>query len=196
MKNKIIIGISGFIGSGKTTAGEYFRSLGADFINSDWIVRDLYKKDGAGAGKISSFLGEEFLTKTGSVDRGKLAKFVFNNIKKLTILNSLIHPLVFTETRNLISKSRVRIIFVEAVYFKNNHLGGIIDGLLFVGSSKSNIIRRAVKGGKYDRCLLEKILKIQKRPKNVDWTVRNDSDIASLKVRLQKVWHKINKLRD
>src|SRR5579883_2532813 len=97
---RFVLGIAGYIGSGKTTVGRIFEELGAEFIDADKVVDELYQKGEDGYRKILSFFGEEYFKKNGELNRKKLAQAVFGDPKKLRILHDLIHPLV----TNLIQK--------------------------------------------------------------------------------------------
>jgi len=132
MKKKFILGVSGCIGSGKSTALDILEKNGWFVIDSDKIVHDLYMPDGLGQRKILDFFGDEFLLKNGSVNRAKLKKAVFCDAKKLRILNSLIHPLVFTKIVEILDKTDALKIALEAAYFDKSFLGKLINKLIFI----------------------------------------------------------------
>lgn len=87
-----IIGLTGGIGSGKTTIANYFSSLGIPvYIADEEAKKLLYDKEVVNA--VKEALGEEVLT-NGLPDKKKLAEIVFNDKQKLALLNSIIHPKV------------------------------------------------------------------------------------------------------
>lgn len=87
-----IIGLTGGIGSGKTTIANYFLSLGIPvYIADEEAKKLLYDKEVVNA--VKEALGEEVLT-NGLPDKKKLAEIVFNDKQKLALLNSIIHPKV------------------------------------------------------------------------------------------------------
>ena len=90
MKNKFILGIAGYMCSGKSTVGKYFQDKGFFFIDADKVVNDLYEPGKDGYLKIANFFGEKYLKKNGQIDRKKLAKFVFSvqSISKVCIHSS------------------------------------------------------------------------------------------------------------
>jgi dephospho-CoA kinase len=90
----ILIGLTGGIGSGKTTASNYFQSLGIPVIDSDLIVKRLWKENMEMVQKIEKSFG--FPIKN-DLDRKKLAKIIFNDQEKREILNEIVHPYVFQE---------------------------------------------------------------------------------------------------
>lgn len=110
---KKIIGIIGKSSCGKTFAGNYLLKLGADFINCDEIVSELYKTNATGSRKIETFFGSEFINKNGEVNKKKLGMFVAKDEKKLRILEKIIHPLVLDIINKKIDKSTKQYIFIE-----------------------------------------------------------------------------------
>src|SRR5688572_23849337 len=91
MKTKVI-GLSGGIGSGKTTIANYFKSKGIPiYIADDEAKAILFTP--AAAKEVKEAFGDEIMT-DGLPDRGKLAAVVFNDANKLQMLNSIIHPKV------------------------------------------------------------------------------------------------------
>ncbi len=140
----MIIGILGPIGAGKTSSGKIFEKNGAYFINADEVVEKLYEKKALGARKIENFFGPEFLLSNGNVNRSKLRKVVFNNEKKLVILNKIIHPLVTYEIQKIIDKHKKQHMVIEAIDFNEKFLGKFIDKLLMI-TCHEEIIKERLK---------------------------------------------------
>jgi len=90
----ILIGLTGGIGSGKTTASNYFQSLGIPVIDSDLIVKRLWKENKEMVLKIEKSFGFPI---ESDLDRKKLAKIIFSDSKKREVLNQIVHPFVFLE---------------------------------------------------------------------------------------------------
>ncbi|PKK99397.1 MAG: dephospho-CoA kinase [Tenericutes bacterium HGW-Tenericutes-2] len=90
----ILIGLTGGIGSGKTAASNYFQSLGIPVIDSDLIVKRLWKENKEMVQKIEKSFGFPI---ENDLDRKKLAKIIFNDQEKREILNEIVHPYVFQE---------------------------------------------------------------------------------------------------
>lgn len=90
----ILIGLTGGIGSGKTTASNHFQSLGIPVIDSDLIVKRLWKENKEMVSKIEESFGFPI---ADDLDRKKLAKIIFNNQEKRELLNEIVHPYVFEE---------------------------------------------------------------------------------------------------
>ena len=90
-----IIGITGGIGSGKTTVGKMFESFGAEVIDADEISREVTKKDGAAYAEIVSFFGDEILLADKELNRKAISDIVFKDKKSLEMLNKITHKHIF-----------------------------------------------------------------------------------------------------
>jgi dephospho-CoA kinase len=191
MKNKEIIGIAGFIGSGKTTAGNFLKKLGADYIEADRVVDELYVPGSEGWKKIVSFLGEQFLKKDGTINRRKLAKFVFGDAHKVKIINSLIHPLVSNLMRKKIDKSKAKVIVIEAAYFEKKNLLDIVDKVVWLDCAMKTCKRRIMKTAKFDGKMFERIYGMQIKPQKIDVVINNDGTKTNLYRQLKMLYYSL-----
>lgn len=181
LKKPFVLGICGKIASGKSTVLSVFKKHRWFTIDADKIVHKLYKADMPGQRRIADFFGEEFVKKDGSVNRAKLRKVVFDNEKKLKILNKLIHPLVLAEVLKILSDSRdVKNIALEAIYFEDKVFGGVIDKILVVNRPVSAIKKELISGRGLSCKVTDAILKSQILPKKVDARIINNSTLKAL----------------
>lgn len=88
------IGITGGIGSGKTTVCKMFEILGIPVYYADSRAKALMTEDPHLVAQIKNLLGKKVYRKDGSLDRKRIAKIVFNDKEKLSQLNALVHPAV------------------------------------------------------------------------------------------------------
>ncbi len=93
----ITAGLTGGIGSGKSTVSALFSSLGAVTINSDDVGRSLMQPGTVVYDRIVSAFGPEIVDATGQLDRAKLARIVFHDLDKLKHLNAIVHAPVLRE---------------------------------------------------------------------------------------------------
>lgn len=91
---KRIVGLTGTIGSGKSTASAYLAGLGAAVLDADGISRAALQKDGGCYTKCVEAFGTDILLADGTVNRKKLAAIVFSDDEKRLLLNGIIHPYV------------------------------------------------------------------------------------------------------
>ncbi|MBM9545875.1 dephospho-CoA kinase [Leptospira sp. 201903074] len=92
--NKTLIGITGSIGSGKSTVLAIFGELGAETISSDTIARGFTEPNSPVIKELVSIFGESILDAGGVPSRTKIAEIAFSDKSKLNALNDLLHPLV------------------------------------------------------------------------------------------------------
>ena len=88
------VGLTGGIGSGKTTAAERFNFLGASVLDADAVSRSLLERDGGCYGAVIDAFGEGICLPGGGIDRKKLAALVFSDPEKRDTLNGIVHPAV------------------------------------------------------------------------------------------------------
>lgn len=88
------IGLTGGIASGKSAASRIFEELGCAVIDADIIARDVVKPNSKGLAQLVEQFGMAILTKDRHLNRKKLREIVFNNSKKLSQINSILHPLI------------------------------------------------------------------------------------------------------
>ena len=86
------IGITGGIGSGKSTVCNFFRNLGVPIFNSDIVAKDLVNDDPKVTDEIRKYFGSDMFFSDGTMDRKRMAQLVFNDAKALERLNSIVHP--------------------------------------------------------------------------------------------------------
>ncbi len=99
-----IIGLTGGMGAGKSTAAAILEKLGAYIIDADEIAKRAVKKGGKTLNELTARFGTGILDIQGELDRKKLADIVFNDTEKLAELNKIVHREVFREIRNEINE--------------------------------------------------------------------------------------------
>lgn len=185
MKDCFILGVTGVIGSGKSTYCKFLQEHGGfTWINADEIVHELYQNGQAGYKKIREYFGNQFVGKR-EVHRGRLRRLVIGAQHKLWILNKLMHPLVAHQVNNKIvqlkklagSHKKPILICIEAAYFDPSDLGKFIDRLLMV-DAPDEIIMKRLKARKIPNKQLKTLLKFQRKnmPKGAR-VIRNDNSL-------------------
>jgi len=120
MKNINLIGLTGGIGCGKSTALKAFTSLSCTVLDADAVCHELYNEpDGPIIHAVTKRWGGKVI-KSNSVDRKKIANIVFNDSKEREWLNQLIHPLIFERTYQAYRNSKDLLIFDVPLLFEAN----------------------------------------------------------------------------
>ena len=103
----IILGLTGSIGMGKSTAAEMVRQLGVPLFDADRIVHRLLAQGGAAVQQVSAaFPGVQ--TVSGGIDRGLLGQRVFRDPAALERLEQILHPMVATAEKRFLDRARAR----------------------------------------------------------------------------------------
>lgn len=120
MKNRIVIGLTGQIGTGKSSVSKYLLTKGFQVIDTDKLVHEILDNDERVINKLGLTFGTNII-ENNSINRKKLGSIVFSDDKKLKLLNSLIHPIVHEYTCKMIEKSNEQIIFLDVpLLFETN----------------------------------------------------------------------------
>lgn len=99
----VLIGLTGGIATGKSTASALLREMGYRVIDADQTAHQMMDAGGALAQAVGEHFGLYYLRENGAVDREKMAQLVFSDSTARQTLNALAHPLIFQELRRLVS---------------------------------------------------------------------------------------------
>lgn len=142
------IGLTGGIGSGKTTALNKFGELGVPCFIADDEAKKLYNIPSF-CTELAKHFGDNILDDNGLVNKKELAKIVFSNQDALNTLNGLIHPKVrqiFSDWCDQIEQSDKNIpyILIESAILYETGLNKLLDGVIVVYLDKEERIKRAM----------------------------------------------------
>ncbi len=157
-KEKRIIGITGGVGTGKSTVMELLKEdYGAEIILADLVAHELMEPGTEGLRRVSEALGAGFLKEDGSVDRQALAELLFHNQAARETMNGILHPMVWEEIRKRAADSSRPLVIVEAAVF-DTAPAGFFDEIWYVFTDKEVRIRRLMESRGYTREKCESIM--------------------------------------
>ncbi len=136
-----IIGLTGGIGSGKTTVAHMFRALGVPVYNSDERARELMATSEELRKQIKGLLGEEAYD-GASLNRGYIAGRVFVNKELLTELNQIVHPAVRDDFKNWVKEQQSPYVIQEAAILFENDAYHKFDKMILVTAPKKMRLER------------------------------------------------------
>ena len=153
----MLIGLTGGIGSGKSLAGDFFKSKNIDVIDADDLAHNALDIGGEGYKKFLDVFGETFLDENSEIDRKALRKYIFQNPEMKNKLEEIVHPIVQNGILKFINNSNsiYRIIIVPLIAETNS--SSFYDRVLAIDCKKEIQIERA---SKRDNSNEEQILKI------------------------------------
>jgi dephospho-CoA kinase len=142
------IGLTGGIGSGKTTAAKRFSALGARVYHADEVSRRALDFGGACYDRVVEAFGGEIVRADGSIDRKRLGEIVFADEGKRTLLNSIIHPYVietlFSSAEKDCAGGALPIAVFEVPLLFESGMHAQMDCNIVVTSAEENRIRRVM----------------------------------------------------
>lgn len=148
---KYILGITGGVGSGKSTVLNILeQKYNATIIQADLVAKELMKPGQASYQAVVRAFGTDILLPDGTIDRRKLASIVFGDEAKLQLLNSLTHPLVEEETRRRIEAAD-GLIVLEAALPKEAAFGRLCDAVWYIHVPSDIRIHRLMESRGYTR---------------------------------------------
>jgi len=194
----VIIGVTGGIGSGKSTVSSILRDFGAVVIDADLISRQVVMPGEKALEELTEFFGKSILDECGRLQRKKLADIVFNNREKLEKLNGIVHKYVADKIKVNVKEQlnkNTKIIVIDApIPIKSGFLD-LCHQVWTVSADKELRIRRIMKRSEmtYEEALsrIKSQLSEQEYLKIADIVIDNNGDYSRLK---EQVKCELNKL--
>lgn len=190
-----IVGLTGGIGCGKSSASQFFAELGIDVIDTDAIARKLTQPDGQAISLIRNLFGDAFLTTSGSLDREKMRNQVFSDSHARRKLEEILHPLILKEVIEQIEQTQSPyIVLVVPLLFETNDYDGIIQRSLVVDCEESVQISRTMARSQLPeqqvKAIMAQQISRQTRLQKADDIITNNRDIDFLKTQVSQLHHK------
>lgn len=143
LKNRLVIGLTGGIGSGKTLASDHFATLGIDIIDTDVIARKIVQPGQDALTQLVNQFGNNIVHSDGSLNRGALRKIAFASKANKAKLDSITHPAIRQETTKLIQASNSDYcIVVVPLLSKDSPFLTIMQRIVVVTASHDTKIKR------------------------------------------------------
>ena len=198
-QNKMIIGITGSIGTGKSTVSNYLISKGYSVVDADKISKGAYNIGSNGYKAILEVFGVEILNSNGEVDRKKIKKIVFDNSNMLQRLNMAIHPIIINEIEKEIEilLESQNVVFLDAPLLIETELHKKVDKIIVVVCDKNEQINRIIKRDKITAdmaiSIINSQMSIDEKLKFADYIVYNNSTIENLYSQVDEIILEIKK---
>ena len=193
----IKVGLTGGIGSGKTTVSNFFLDYGIPVYNSDSQGKTLMNTNLELKNEIVSLFGKSVYD-NGILNTNLLSSIVFKDSKKIEQLNNLVHPKVADNFNQWIGKNNNQPILVkEAAILIESRAYLNMDKIILIVSEKSTRINRVSKRDNSDLESIEKRINLQltdnEKIKYADYIIENNSSLGHLKLEVIKVIKKLRK---
>ncbi len=194
-KNKYLLGLTGGIGTGKSTVLEMLRKKGAATIDADAIVHGLYADDSTLRNALAREFGDTVITSDNTVNRKALAEIVFNSPRERKRLEELIHPRVRRKIKAELLQTQMPIIVVDVPLLYESWWQDEFDAVLVVNANEETRLARLVKRGMTrmeSRKRIDAQMPMTIKLRKADFVINNDGSRAATQKQLDRLWQKIS----
>ena len=194
----MVIGLTGGIGTGKSTVARRLIEKGYPVIDTDIISKEIIEKEEIII-KINEELGD-VLDYNGKINRKKLGQIVFKDKKKLNVLNSIMHPIILNEMRKQINeKSKLHnIIIVDVPLLFEIIIEKDFDLILLVYSTKEIQLKRIMERDNRTKeealNIINSQMDLELKKKKSDYILKNNNTLKDLYEEIDNVLEKLEKL--
>ncbi len=193
-----VIGLTGGIGTGKSTVAGFMAELGAAVIEADSIGHQLYRPGTPTWRGVVEAFGRDILTPDGSIDRARLGDIVFHDDKARRRLNRLTHPAIKQEIRKLIKRYRQegkRAVLLEVPLLLEAGWASLVDEVWVTTASEATVLRRLTGRGGLSRSEAEARIRVQlpaaERPRRADVVIDTDCSLDELRAKVKALWRNV-----
>ncbi|BCX87885.1 dephospho-CoA kinase [Methylomarinovum tepidoasis] len=178
------IGLTGGIGSGKSTVARLFQRHGVPVIDTDEIARDLVRPGRPALRALVDAFGPDILTADGELDRARLREIAFNDPAAKARLEAILHPRIFSELERRLQALEAPYVIIAIPLLVETGAWGRVDRVLVVDCPEALQIERVRRRDGWDEALIRRVLASQagrlERLAVADDVIVNDRDLAHL----------------
>jgi dephospho-CoA kinase len=189
----ILVGLTGGIGSGKSTVSAMLAARGAEIVDADAIARDVQQPGSPVVEAIAARFGDGVVDSDGSLLRAKLAEIVFSDAMALRDLNGIVHPAVAKEINRRIelAKSTDRVVVLDIPLLTENPRKGL-QGKIVVDVPSEVQVERLVRYRGFSENDARARIGLQatreERMRDADFVVDNSGDVDALEPQIERLW--------
>jgi len=193
---KLIIGLTGGIGSGKSTAAEMFATLGVNVIDTDAIAHQLTAAGQPALTTIGKLFGKYVMTSDGTLDRSKLRDLVFNDAVARKKLEQFLHPLIREQVLSALKQqnSSAYSMVVVPLLFETKAYEHIIQRSLVIDCPEQLQLQRALTRGNINEAAVRAVMAAQysrlQRLADANDVIVNDGGVEKLKEKVEEMHEK------
>jgi len=196
---KLIIGITGGIGSGKSTVVQYYKDNGLHVLDADQIAKQIMAENENVLSRIKQTFGKQSFV-DGKLNTKYLADKVFGNSDNLNKLNRIVHPPTISQIKKQANSLLIKstIVFVEAAILFEANWQDNFDYVILVTSDENIRIKRIIDRNGFSEEKIKSIIEHQMDDKDrkgkADFTIENNGSIEELKTKANFILSLINSL--
>lgn len=189
---RYVVGLTGGIGSGKSTAAHLFAELGAWVVDSDAIAHELTAPGGAAIEPIRSAFGKDMIAPDGSLDRAAMRRLVFGDAAAKAQLESILHPMIRIEAdARCMQSTAPYVILMIPLLVETGYYRGRLERVLVVDCDEDIQVSRTVARSGISAEQVRAIMATQasraQRLQAADDVIDNNGDLAQLREQVQRL---------
>jgi len=195
-----IIGLTGGIGSGKTTVAGFLAEFGVVVLDADKVGHEAFKPGTAGWRDVLSTFGKEILKADNEIDRKKLSKIVFGKPQALARLNQIMHPRIMElikERLKQLEQQDVRVAVIEATLLIEADWKPLIDEIWVTIAPQTSVLKRLKERSGYSEeeslSRIRSQMTQEERTRHADVVINTDCTLAELKTKVKQLWDNFTK---
>jgi dephospho-CoA kinase len=200
-KKSIVIGLTGSIGTGKTTVAGMFKDLGAVIIDADKISREIVKPQMPAWQQLIDAFGKDVLNPDSTINRHYLGELAFNDrlsMKNMERLNQITHPPIREEIyKQIQQQTNNKIIIIDAPLLIETGMQEIVDKIIVVTVSYDIQIKRLKIRNLFSDLQIESRINSQlpldTKIEKADYIIDNNSSILETNRQIKKIWGELLK---
>ena len=193
-----IIGLTGGIGSGKSTVSQFLAKLGAVVIDTDKVGHEVFKPGTESWQKVVAAFGRSIVTTDGNIDRKKLGEIVFDSPVELLKLEQIIHPAISETVIARIEEYRqqgVKVVVLEVPLLVETGWASLVDEVWVTTAPEPVILGRLEeRTGMTEQESLARMrsqLPSEERLKHADTIIDTDCTLDELREKIKELWHRL-----
>ena len=190
-----VIGLTGGIGSGKSTVSQFLVELGTVIVDADEIGHEALKPNTEAWHEVVAAFGRQILTTNGNIDRKKLGKVVFGDSESLLRLNRIMHPRMYNMVKAQLERYQeqgVGVTVLEAPLLLEANWTSLVDEVWVTVASESTVLRRLQERTGLSKpeslARLRSQMSNEERLKHADVIIDTDCDLNELKRKIKELW--------
>lgn len=195
MSNKKLIGITGGIGSGKTSAAKIIEELGYPVYNSDNRAKEIINENHHIKSQIINLLGQNSFDKNGDYNKQWVAKQIFNDDEKRISLNNIIHPAVKENFNIWANNQKSILIFKESALLFETGIDKECYATILVSADEEIRIKRIMERDKKSKNEVINIIKKQLpediKQKKANFIIYNNEEKNNLEIQIKEILKKL-----
>ncbi|MFN3975081.1 MAG: dephospho-CoA kinase [Dehalococcoidia bacterium] len=197
LKLPVVIGVTGGIGTGKSTVTSILRELGAVVIDADKIGHEAYRPGTPAWQEVVEAFGKEILLPSGEIDRKRLGSIVFNDPNALARLNAIMHPKMFRMAHERIQQAKAQrhpVIVLEAAVLLEAGWDPLVDEIWVVTAPEEVAVERIqTRSGLTREAALARLrsqMPQEERVRRAHVVIENAGSLEDLRHKVEDLWQK------